>query len=232
MDSTSHVDAEPLSAKVLSILKDLPESVKDLIAATIRDDSRAKKPMPNYRHKPAEREELRLEVVQLDAMGFPRSRIARELGIDLSTVYNWLAEAKKEFVDSIVDFRKDVAIKELHVLLAVRQRAYDALTRAERGTKSSTHRHGFGDKGQAIDEWTETETEVLPPSQYMSVILQTNARICTMFDVDEAAAQLNVNVQAITGAAMVEALTAHAAARTPSKLDQLERLEAEQKSTA
>jgi predicted transcriptional regulator len=223
-------NADDLCARVLDILKGLPESVKGLIAETIRNDARPKKPKPGLQFKPLEREEIKLECVRLSSMGFSNVRIARDLGISHDSVGNYIEDTKRAFRESIVDFRKDLAIQELNVLMAVRQKAYEGLLRSEEGIRSESRRTGFGEDGRPIDETTETHTQVLPPSQYLSIILQTNARICAMFDVDEMANQMQVNVAAVTGSAMLEAIAASVAQRAPSKLDQLEAIEASQKS--
>lgn len=182
-----------------------------------------KRPNNRFKWRPTEREQIKAECTVLDSMGYTQHQIARKLEIDQGSVSKFLREARDDFNKTIVEVRQDMAVRELHTLLQVRQMAYEALERAEDGVNSTES--GVGEKGGHVH--MERHTEVLPPAEYLNIILKTNQRLCQMFGLDEAA-QATINISTtnntlVTGAAMLEAIVQHA--NRPSKLSQLEAAE-------
>lgn len=229
-------------AELRALLDDLPVSVQHLLQHDIESGRNRlanepeffeerpfrvrgellKRPSNRHKYRPTEREQVKAECVLLDARGYTQHQIARKLEMDQSSVSTMLKEARADFNKTIVEVRQDMAIRELNVLLDVRRKAYEALERSEDGLREVTD--GVSEKGAVH---LTVERDVLPPGEYLNIILKTNQRLCSMFGLDEAA-QATINIQTtnntiVTGAALLEAIVQHA--NRPSRLGELEAAE-------
>lgn len=176
------------------------------IPAHVRSDNTAKG--RKFSHE--DRESMKYEAAMLDRMGYSQYQVARKLGVCQATVSGFLKEMRADYLARIMGVRSEMAAKELAVLLDVRREAWEGLERAKKGL-TTTEDHVGGKMG---NEFVTTHAEVLPPTEYLNVILKTNARICQMFDLDEAVQTvINVNTTnntLVTGAALMEAILGHA----------------------
>lgn len=134
---------------------------------------------------PAEREMLIAKTAELDRMGLGQTEIAKRLGVSQPTICNYLQTIKLRYNESTLINRHELVQREFATLMDVRLRAFLGLEEAEKGRKKTRREEGSSEKGGFSKESVEEEG-ILPPSEYMAVILKTNERICDMFGLDEA----------------------------------------------
>lgn len=150
---------------------------------------------PNSKFSVAERERVKERVAYLERMGYPQVEIAKDVGVSQPQVSMYLTEIKERYNAGIIEERKIWVQRELAVLMDVRRKAVDAMEQAKKGKRKKKVESGSNERG-GFDKVSREKEQLLPPSEYMAIIIKTDERVCAILGLEDAPKNVfNVNVE-------------------------------------
>lgn len=128
----------------------------------------------------------RERIAYLLRMGYSQSQIAEDVKLSQPQVCIECKKIRERTLDSMIADRKHLIHQEYSVIMDVRRMAYIGFEAAKSGKKRKTREVKCGGEGVGYEKESTMEEGILPPSEYINVILKTNERICDLFGLDEA----------------------------------------------